>query len=157
MTGLDLAIVITVCLSAAYGFWKGIVRAIVGIAGLLGSIAVAGAFYQALALKLWPDGGAWTRAAAYAIILIAILVIAAIVASVLARLVHMTPLGIVDRSVGLAAGLALALLGWALVLTLVVSIMPGPDTALSDSAVAQTLIRWLATARGIPPPAGTVA
>ena len=156
MTWLDLAIVISICLSAAYGFWKGIVRAIVGVAGLLGGIAVAGAFYQSLALKLWPDGGAWTRAAAYAIILIAILITAAIVASVLARLVHMTPLGIVDRSVGLAAGLALALLGWALVLTLVLS-LPGADTALSDSAVAHTLIRWLAAARGLPPPSGSVA
>ena len=157
MMWLDFAVVITVCLSAAYGFWKGIVRAIVGVAGLLGGIAIAGAFYQPLAQKLWPDGGALTHATAYAIILIAVLMAAAILASLLARLVHMTPLGIVDRSLGLAVGLLVALLGWALLLSVVLSAMPGTDTALSDSAVAHALIRWLATVRGLPPPSGSVA
>jgi membrane protein required for colicin V production len=150
MTWLDIAVVATVCLSAAYGLWKGIVRAIVGIAGLIGGLLLAGAFYRELALKLWPVGGSWTNAAAYAIILFSTLIAAGIIASLLSRLVHMTPLGIVDRVLGLTAGLLVALLGWAFVLTVIVAVIPGADTALADSALAYGLIHWLATVRGLP-------
>jgi len=150
MTWLDIAVVATVCLSAAYGLWKGIVRAIVGIAGLIGGILLAGAYYHELALKLWPAGGSWTNAAAYAIILFGTLLAAAIVAGLLSRLVHMTPLGIIDRALGLTAGLLVALLGWALVLTVIAAVIPGADTALADSALAYGLIHWLTAVRGLP-------
>jgi len=150
MTWLDIAVVVTVCLSAAYGLWKGIVRAIVGIAGLIGGILLAGAFYQELALKLWPVGGSWTNPAAYAVIFFGTLIAAGIIAGLLSRIVHMTPLGIVDRVLGLTAGLLVALLGWALVLTIIVAVMPGADTALADSALAYRLIHWLAAVRGLP-------
>jgi len=150
MTWLDIAVVATVCLSAAYGLWKGIIRAIVGIAGLIGGILLAGAFYQELALKLWPMGAWWSNAAAYAIILFGTLIAAGIVAGLLSRIVHMTPLGIVDRVLGLTAGLLAALLGWALVLTIIVAVIPGADTALADSALAYGLIHWLAAVRGLP-------
>jgi len=154
MTWLDIAVVATICLCAAYGFWKGIVRAIVGIAGLLGGLVIAGAYYRELALKLWPDGGAWTSAAAYAIILLGVLVAAALVATILSRLIHMTPLGIVDRALGLAAGLLVGILGWGLVLTIAAAIIPGADEALADSALACTLMDLLANVRGLPPPEG---
>ena len=150
MTWLDIAVVATVCLSAAYGLWKGIIRAVVGIAGLIGGLLLAGAFYRELALKLWPVGGSWTNAAAYAIILFGTLIAAGIVAGLLSKLVHMTPRGIVDRVLGLAAGLLVALLGWALVLTVIAAVIPGADTALADSALAYGLIHWLTAVRGLP-------
>jgi membrane protein required for colicin V production len=150
MTWLDIAIVATICLCAAYGFWKGIIRAIIGVAGLLGGLLIAGAYYRELAFKLWPDGGAWTSAAAYAIILLAVLVAAALVAALLSRLVHMTPLGIVDRALGLAAGLLVAVLGWGLLLTIAAAIIPGADEALADSALACAVMDLLASVRGLP-------
>ena len=150
MTWLDIMVVATVCLCAAYGFWKGIIRAVVATAGLLGGFLLAGACYRDLASRLWPTGGAWTNAAAYALILFGVLLAAAIIASLLSRLVHMTPLGVVDRTLGLVAGLLLALFSWALLLTIVVTVIPGSDNALSDSALAYRLIRLLAHVRGLP-------
>lgn len=151
MTWLDVAVVATVLLAAAYGFWKGIIRAVVSVAGLLGGLLLAGTFYQQLALALWPAGGAWTNAAAFAIILIAVLVAAAMLAAVLFRLVHMTPLGIVDRAVGFAVGLLIVALGWSLLLTFLLSNIPNADSVLADSTVAVALIHWLAAIRGLPP------
>lgn len=154
MTWLDIAMVATMCLGAAYGFWKGIVRAVIGIAGLLGGILLANAFYRELALKLWPGGGFWTNAASYAIILLGVLVTATLVASLLSRLVHMTPLGIVDRALGLTAGLLIVVLGWALLLTVAITIIPGADEALADSAIAYALVDLFAAVRGLPAPEG---
>jgi membrane protein required for colicin V production len=152
MTWLDIAVVASILLAGAYGFWKGIVRAVVSVAGLLGGLVLAGTYYPHLALALWPAGEAWTKVAAFAIILIAILVLAAMVAAFLFRLVHMTPLGIVDRVLGLAAGLLIVGLGWALLLSLVFANVPGAHATLIDSSVAITFIRWLAAIRGLPAP-----
>jgi membrane protein required for colicin V production len=156
MTWLDIVVVATVVLSAIYGFWKGLIRAVLGIAGLLGGFFVAGLYYQQLAAKLWPDGALWTSAAAYVIILVAVLAAAALVAGMLSRLIHMTPLGIIDRVLGLAAGLVVAALGWALVFTIILATVPGADATLGDSELASELIRWLTAIRGLPqgsPPA----
>lgn len=150
MTWLDVTVVATVCLSALYGLWKGIVRAVVGIAGLLAAFMIAGAFYRDLAARLWPGGGLWTYAAAYAIVLVAIMLTAAIIAAFLARLIHMTPLGVIDRSLGLVAGLLVAALGWALLFTFVLAAIPGADTFLGDSAIVSALVRLLAGIRGLP-------
>ena len=154
MTWFDIAVVATICLCAAYGFWKGVIRAIAGVAGLLGGLVIASAYYGELALKLWPEGGAWTSAAAYAIILLGVLLVAALVATILSRLVHMTPLGIVDRALGLAAGLLVGILGWGLLLTIAAAIIPGVEEALADSTLACALMDLLASVRGLPPPEG---
>ena len=151
MTWLDIVVVTTVALSALYGFWKGLIRAVLGIAGLLGGFFVAGLYYQQLATRLWPDGGAWTIAAAYAIIFVAVLAAAALMAGLLSRLIHMTPLGILDRVLGLAAGLLVAALGWALAFTVVLAVLPGADTILGESAIVSGLVGWLAAMRGLPP------
>jgi len=152
MTWLDIAVVASILLAGAYGFWKGIVRAVVGVAGLLGGLVLAGTYYLQLAQALWPSGEAWARVAAFAIIFIAVLVLAAMVGAFLFRLVHMTPLGIIDRVLGLAAGLLIVGLSWALVLSLVLANVPGAHATVTDSSVAITLIRWLAAIRGLPAP-----
>ncbi len=76
----------------------------VGIAGLLGGILLAGAYYEQLAAALWPTGGTWHLVAAYALLLIGVLVAAALVAALLSRIIHMTALGLIDRVAGLAIG-----------------------------------------------------
>lgn len=151
MTWLDIVVVATVALSALYGFWKGLIRAVLGVAGLLVGFFVAGLYYQRLADRLWPDGGAWTTAVAYVIILVAVLAAAALIAGLLSRLIHMTPLGIVDRVLGLAAGLLVAALGWALAFTLVLAVIPGADATLGESVIVSGLVSWLAAMRGLPP------
>jgi len=154
MTWLDIAVVATICLSAAYGLWKGIVRAIIGVAGLLGGLLLAGNYYRVLADSLWPQGGSWTGIAAFALIFFGVLIAAALIAGLLSRLIHMTPLGIVDRALGLAAGVLVALFGWGLILTITVALIPGADAALADSALAYGLINLLGALRGLPTPTG---
>ncbi|MBN1152637.1 MAG: CvpA family protein [Dehalococcoidia bacterium] len=154
MTWLDIAIVVSICLCALYGLWKGIVRAVIGVVGLLGALLLAGANYRELAQALWPTGGGWTSAAAYAIIFFGVLIATALIAGLLSRLIHMTPLGIIDRALGLTAGLLVALLGWGLVLTILMTAVPGADAALADSMLAYRLIQFLSAVRGLPATTG---
>ena len=154
MTWLDVAVTVTICLLAAFGFWKGIVRAVIGIAGLLGGILLAGSLHRQVAAMLWPSGGTWSLIAAYAVILIAMLIVAALLAALLSRLVHMTALGMVDRIVGLAAGAIVAALGWALLLALLVPLSPGLADLVSQSPIARLLIDWGLAANCLPPDTG---
>ena len=151
MKWLDVAVTVTICLLAAFGFWKGIVRAVIGIAGLLGGLVLAGALHRHVAATLWPSGGTWPLIAVYAVILIATLIIAALLAALLSRLIHMTALGVVDRIVGLAVGAIVAALGWALLLTLLASLSPSFADLVSQSSVARLLLDW---SLAVPPDPG---
>lgn len=154
MTWLDVAVTVTICLVAAFGFWKGIVRAVIGIAGLLGGILLAGSLHQQVAAMLWPSGGTWSLIAAYAVVLIAMLILAALLAALLSRLIHMTALGMVDRIVGLAVGAIVTALGWALLLALLVPLSPGLADLVSQSPVARLLLDWSLAVDGLPPDPG---
>ena len=150
MTWLDVTVTVTICLLAAFGFWKGIVRAIIGIAGLLGAILLAGSLHRHIAAMLWPSGGTWSLIVAYAVILIAALIMAALLAALLSHLIHMTALGMVDRIVGLATGAIVAALGWALLLALLVPLSTGLADLVSQSPVVRLLLDWSLTVNCLP-------
>jgi len=148
LTGLDIAITISLCISAAFGFWKGIVRAVVGIAGLLGGVLLAGAYHERVAASLWPEGGGWCPVAAYALILVAVLIAAAAVATLLSRLVHLTALGLVDRIAGLVIGLFVTAMAWAVLLNALLSVVPGMQGLVAASALAPLLLDLLNAVSG---------
>ncbi len=152
MTWIDVAVIATTCLSAAFGFWRGLLRPLIGVAGLLGGLLLAAALYRQLAYALWQSHGAWPLVAAYAIILLGVLVATVLLSILVGRLVHMTPLGIIDRLLGLTVVTLVALIAWALVLTILMIVLPGSDGLLADSFVAQFLIRSLTAIPSLPPP-----
>jgi membrane protein required for colicin V production len=143
LTGLDVAIAISLCICAVFGFWKGIVRAVVGIAGLLGGILLAGAYYNRVSAALWPDGGAWCPIAAYALILVAVLIAAALIATLLSRIIHLTALGLVDRIAGLVVGVFVAAMAWAALLNALLSLAPGMQDPVANSTLAPALLDLL--------------
>ena len=142
MTWIDVAVVVTICLLAGYGFWKGIVKTVIGIAGFLGGILLAGALYRQMAETVWPSGGTGTLIAAYAIIFFGTLIAATIVATLLSHAIHMTVLGIVDRVIGLVAGAFVAAAGWALLLALLVSLSPNIADLVAQSPIARAIVAW---------------
>ncbi len=144
MTGLDIAIVITVLLAATIGFWRGILRPIIGIAGFFTGLVLAAAWYRPLADALWPNEGIWASVVSYLIILLVVLVLTSVVAGVVSRTVHATPFGIVDRVIGLVVAFLLAVAAWIVLLALILALAPGYSTAISQSLLAPLLLRMLA-------------
>lgn len=148
MTWLDIAIVATICIFAAFGFWKGILRTVIGIAALLLGVFLAGALYGDVAEALWPNGSNWSVVAAFALILMGTLVVGAIVAALVSRAVHMTALGLVDRVIGLAAGALVAIVAWGAVVALIARVIPGTDL-LAESPVAMLVANWFIQMTGL--------
>lgn len=140
MNWLDIVIVAIAALFGMLGLWKGAIKAVFGIAGLVGGIALAGHYYKPLASILSPSGAIWSGIAAYVIILVATLIIASIVGWFVARLVHIVMLGWVDRLIGFILGAGIGGMLCAAVLAIVGKYLPSTEEAISHSAIAKLLI-----------------
>jgi membrane protein required for colicin V production len=140
MNWLDIVIIVIAVLFGMLGLWRGAIKAAFGIAGLVGGIALAGHFYQSLASILFPEGAAWAGIAAYAIILVGTLVIAGVIGWFVARLVHITMLGWVDRLIGFVLGAGIGGILCAAILAIVSKYLPGTEGVISQSVMAKFLM-----------------
>jgi len=143
MNWLDIVVIVIILLFGMAGLWKGAIRAAFSIAGLIGGIALAGRHYQALASMLFPSEAIWPGIAAYVIILVATLLVASVVGWFVARLIHVTMLGWVDRVVGFVFGVGVGGMLCAAVLAIVSKYLPGMNEIISHSAMARLLIEQI--------------
>lgn len=140
MNWLDIVILAVAIPFALFGLWKGVIKAAFGAAGLIGGIVLAGHCYRPFANLLFPSGDTWSIIAAYAIILIAIFIIANIIGWFVARLVHIAMLGWADRLFGFIIGAAIGTMLCAAVLAIVSKYLPGTQAAISNSVMARLLM-----------------
>jgi len=139
MNWLDIAIIVIIFSLGIFGLLKGATKAIFGIAGLIGGIALASYWYKSLTVILFPEGAIWSSIAAYAIIVVSILILSAIISQLITRLISAVMLGWLDRVIGfiLGAGIGLALF---MAFITAISKVPGTEGFISQSAIATFLI-----------------
>jgi membrane protein required for colicin V production len=140
MNWLDIVIIVVAVLAGIAGLRQGIIRTVFGIAGLIGGIILAGCYYDELAALLFPAGATWANIAAYAIILLATLLVAGVVGSLVAKLVHFAALGWLDRLVGFVLGVVIGGLLCAAALAIVGKYYPGAEAVISQSVIARFLM-----------------
>lgn len=140
MNWLDIVIIVVAVLLGLAGLRQGIIRTVFGIAGLIGGIVLAGRYYGGLAALLSPAGATWASIAAYAIILIATLIVAGVIGWLVAKLVHFAALGWLDRLVGFILGVFIGGLLFAAVLAIVGKYYPGAEAVISQSGLAKFLM-----------------
>lgn len=108
MNGFDLALVALVGLSTLYGFVRGVIRELIAlvtwIVGLIAAIEGAGALADlAPWLNVPPEA---KQALAFAVILIGVMILGAVVSRMLSSVVRAIGLGFTDRLLGAAFGVA---------------------------------------------------
>jgi membrane protein required for colicin V production len=140
MNWLDIVIIFVAVLLGILGLRQGIVKTVFSIAGLIGGIVLAGRYYGGLAALLSPSGATSANIAAYIIILLATLIVASLIGALVAKLVHLTMLGGVDRLVGCILGVIIGFLLCAAVLAIVGKYYPDTEAVISQSAIAKFLM-----------------
>jgi len=140
MNWLDIVIIAVAVLLGILGLRQGIIRTAFSIAGLIAGIVLAGRYYDELAALLSPSGATWVNIAAYSIILLATLIVAAVVGSLVAKLVHIVMLGWLDRLVGFILGIVIGGLFCAAILAAVLKYYPGAGAVVSQSGIAKFLM-----------------
>jgi len=140
MNWLDLIIIVIAIIFGVLGLWKGAIKAAFGIVGLIAGIALAGHYYQPLANIFSSSGATWAKITAYVIILVATLVAAGIIGWIVAKLVHITMLGWLDRLIGFILGVGIGLLLAAAILAIVSKYLPGVEAMVALSTIARFLM-----------------
>ena len=111
MNWLDIVILVVMAVALFFGLRIGIIKAVLSLAGLIAGIILAGRFYVPLAERLTfiPQANL-AEVAAFAIILIGIMLIASVAAALLKWTVSMVMLGWVNHLGGAVFGLLLGAL-----------------------------------------------
>jgi membrane protein required for colicin V production len=150
MTWVDLVIVAVLAVSALLAFMRGLVREVLGLAAWVGAI-----FAGIWALprvrpqsQHWLGSSPWVDPVAFAVVFIVALIVLLLISRWISAIVRGSPLGGVDRSLGLVFGLAR---GAALVIIsyiavgMVVQVDRWPDVVLKAESMwpAYQGARWV--------------
>ena len=152
MTAFDFMVIGVVGLSAVLAFLRGFVRVFVSLAAWIIGV-VAALRYSELVGGMLPDFGetpATRYVAAFALILVGVLIVGALLGFLLSRLVQAVGLGFLDRTLGALFGIARGLI-IAVILVLFAGMTTAPrmdwwQNALTSpplTAAALTLRPWL--------------
>lgn len=129
MTAFDFMVIGVVGLSTLFGFVRGFVRVFVSLAAWV--LAVVGAIrFSEVVGGMLPDLGetpATRYIVAFALILVLVLIVGALIGFLLSRLVRAVGLGLLDRSLGAVVGFARGLLV-AVILVLLAGLTTAPKT-----------------------------
>ena len=141
MNWFDITLAVIAALFGLQGLWKGAIKGVFGVAGLLGGIALAGHYYQVLATLLSSGEAVWSFILAYAIIVLTTLAVADIAGSVVSGLVHVSILAWVDRLLGFMLGITVGAMLCAAALAILGKYFPGMETAVAQSVLARFLMK----------------
>lgn len=140
MNWLDIVILVILAISVLTGLKTGIIKAILSLAGVIVGVILAGRYYMALAEQLTfiPQEN-WARIAAFALILIGVMLIAGILAGILKWLVSLVLLGWVNRLGGAVFGFVLGVIFCAALLAIWVKFL-GISDPIAESSLAILLL-----------------
>ena len=139
MNWLDIVIVVAVAISTFLGLRMGIIKAVLSLAGVIVGVILAGRYCVPFSHQLsFIPGEKVAEIVAFAIILIGVMVIAAVLASLLKWAASVVMLGWVNRLGGAAFGLVLGAIFCAAILAIVVKFL-GPGIIV-ESGLAKVLL-----------------
>ena len=140
MNWLDIVILVLIVIPTLIGLKVGIIKAILSMAGVVVGVILAGRFYVLLAGHLtFISQPGLAKIAAFAIILIGVMIIAAVVASFIKWVVSAMMLGWVNRLGGAVFGFVMGAIFCGALLTIWGNFV-GETSPVANSALAQMLL-----------------
>jgi membrane protein required for colicin V production len=108
LTAFDYAVIAVIVLSALRGLWRGLLSEVFGLVGWVVAFLLAIHFVAQLAPMIpatWPGGTVTQWLVAFLAIVVGVMIVAGVANALLSRLVSISGLGGIDRSLGLLFGL----------------------------------------------------
>jgi len=140
MNWLDIVILIIIVIPTLIGLKIGIIKAVLSVAGVVVGVILAGRYYAVLAEHLtFISQPSLAKIAAFAIILIGVMIIAAVIASLIKWVISAVMLGWVNRLGGAVFGFVLGMIFCGALLTIWVKFV-GISEPLYESALAALLL-----------------
>lgn len=104
---VDWALLVVLVLSVVVGLWRGLVFEVLSLVGWVAAYIAAQALSSTVAplLPIGAQGGPLNQGAAFALVFVLALIVWTLVSSLLRRVIHATPLQLIDRLLGGGFGL----------------------------------------------------
>ncbi len=152
MNWLDIIIIVILVASIFIGGKTGLIKVLLSLLGLCVGISLAGRYYLTLAERLTsiPQEKV-AHIAAFAIILIGVMVVAALAGWLLTKIISAVMLGWVNGLGGMVFGLVMGALSVSTLLAIWVKFL-GMNQAVSDSGLASLLLNQLPVVLALLPP-----
>ncbi len=127
LTSFDWALLLLVLVSTIAAFFRGIIKVLFSLAGLIAGLLLACWNYPAVALSLnrWIGNLEAAQIVAFLIILTLVMVVFSVVASLLRRTVSAIGLGFIDRLLGALFGLLRGVLLGVAAMMAIAAFLPG--------------------------------
>ena len=140
MSWLDIVILIIIVIPTLIGLKVGIIKAVLSLVGVVVGVILAGHYYESLAgILTFISQPSLANIAAFAIILIGVMIIAAVLASMIKWAISAVMLGWVNRLGGAVFGFVLGAVFCGAVLTMWGNFL-GSGEAMNNSFMAQLLL-----------------
>jgi membrane protein required for colicin V production len=108
LTGFDYALLAILAVSALRGLWRGLLAEVLGLVGWIAAALIALHYVGRVAPLIpanWPGGALTQWLVAFALLVVAVMLVVAVFNALLARVTAATGLRGVDRSLGMMFGL----------------------------------------------------
>ena len=140
MNWLDIVLIVAIGIATFIGLRKGIIKTVLTLAGLILGIFLAGRYYVPFSeqLTLISSPG-WAKVAAFVIIFIGVMVIAAVLARLLERVASVIMMGWANRLVGAILGFVVGAMLCGALLAIWVKYL-GVSGAIAESNIAPILL-----------------
>lgn len=108
MTWVDLVVLAVLAVSALLAFMRGVVREVLGLAAWVGAVAAAVWALPRVRPQFqnWLGASAWVDPVAFGVLFVITLIVLIIISRWISALVRASPIGGLDRTLGLVFGLA---------------------------------------------------
>jgi membrane protein required for colicin V production len=151
MNWLDVVILVILAIAVFSGLRVGLIKVLFGVVGIIVGIVLAGRFSESLGDKMtFISNPGWAHIAAFAIILVAVMIIAAIAGGVLSKMISLVLLGWVNRLAGAVLGLFVGAFFMGAILSIWINYL-GPSATVASSALANFLLDKFPIALGLLP------
>ena len=142
MNWLDIVIIVVIGLATFIGVRKGIIKMALTLAGLVLGIFLAGRYYVPFSERLTLiSSPVWAKVAAFAIIFIGVMVLAAVLAHLLEKVASVIMLGWANRLVGAILGFVVGAMFCGALLAIGAKYL-GFSGAIADSRIAPVLLGY---------------
>lgn len=135
MNALDISIAAVLCIAAVHGMWKGLVRQLASVAGIVAGFFIASGYYERFAYLVPHDDPGVRKLICFIVLFLGCLIIAAVAGWLIAGITKKSGLGWLNRLTGGIVGFLKGFL-IILVMTIPVILLLPADSNLVRNSIA---------------------
>jgi membrane protein required for colicin V production len=151
MNTLDIIVLIVICLMTFYGVWKGFIKQVLSIAGIITGYVVATRYYAQFATNLKLSDPNLAKIISFIILFLACVILFSVLAMILNKIFKLPGLGVINSFFGGVIGFLKGFLLTAICVIVLIALLSVENPLLSKSITVPYILRGLMAAENAIP------